>query len=75
MLAVGLSGKESRENGGKYNGLDLILTTEEMNQCEEDWSSQNYKKAPDENEGRYKNKYTIKNSAASTLSWIDDTYL
>ena len=50
------------------------LTTEEMNQCQEDWSSQNYKVAPDENEGRYRNKYTIKNSAASTLSWIDDTY-
>ena len=46
-----------------------------MNQCEEDWSSQNYKVAPDQKEGRYKNKYTIKNSAASTLSWVDDTYL
>jgi hypothetical protein len=47
------------------------LTPQEMKEFDEDWSDQNLKIVPDDNEGKYKNKYTIKNSAASTLSWID----
>ena len=46
-----------------------------MKQCSEsDFSSQNYEVAPDDNEGIYKNKYTVRSSAASTLSWIDESY-
>ena len=74
MLAVGLEWKRVKREWWEVQWFGPYLTAEEMNQCPEDWSSQNYKVAPDENEGRYRNKYTIKNSAASTLSWIDDTY-
>ena len=47
----------------------------EMKNCfESDFSSQNYDVEPDENEAKYKKKYIIRSSAASTLSWINDTY-
>ena len=74
MLAVGLEWKRVKREWWEVQWFGPYLTAEEMNQCQEDLSSQNYKVAPDENEGRIRNKYTIKNSAASTLSWIDDTY-
>jgi len=74
MLAVGLGWKRIKKQWWEIKWFGPYLTAEEMSQCEEDWSSQNYKDAPDDNEGRYRNKYTIKTSASSTLSWIDETY-
>ena len=71
MLAVGLEWKRVKKEWWEIRWFGPYLTAEEMKQCDEDWSDQNLKVVPDDNEGRYRNKYTTKSSAASTLSWID----
>ncbi len=75
MLAVGLEWKRKKKEWWEVKWFGPWLTADEMKNCfESDFSSQNYDVAPDENEGKYKKKYIIRSSAASTLSWINDTY-
>jgi hypothetical protein len=75
MLAVGLEWKRIKREWWQVRWFGPFLTVEEMKQCSEsDFSSENYEIAPDDNEGIYKNKYTVRSSAASTLSWIDESY-
>ena len=71
MLAVGLGWKRIKRGWWEVQWFGPYLTPEEMKQCDEDWSDQNLKVAPNDNEGRYRNKYKTRSSAASTLSWID----
>ena len=70
-IPVGLEWRRIKKEWWEIRWFGPYLTPEEMKQCDEDWSDQNLKVAPDDNEGRYRNKYTTKSSAASTLSWID----
>ena len=74
MLAVVLEWKRIKKEWWEVKWFGPYLTPEELLQIDDDWSDQNLKEVPDDNEGVYRNKYKSHSSAASTLSWINDTY-